>query len=852
MDSSPSICASPNFTFPSGNDGNKIENDYFTAPKAENGQEYFRVPVPKESKEYIKPPPAHNNTSTSISSINSDTTICHSSSSSVNLKRNVRNDSVNSVHSTETLVDEARQGMAKNPLNLKIPVHRYGSFSDSKTTLGCDGDTKTRPKSAIEPQSDFNSNRSFAKATPDLISMSSSPNIKHPIISNAPRLEKHPSYTAPGTIQNEQMKKISKPNMDCSQLIRDLTEVSVNKVHTTSIHDNSEIIDKITSSNGESTDVIVIDVRPFTEFVKSNIAGSINICLPLTLLRRPNYNLKRCINSLPSQEESIFENHLSAFENQQNMADDPQTNLSGTLHVLPAVFIYDTYNNSPGLYYTAKKFADYKPWDGAIFILDNTFHEFSNKFQHLIQSNTVNTERSSSTPQLPLKTIDGKFRTCSLSDLPTISNIKKVATTPILSNFQLPQVPKTFNIRHNEEFLPSQLDGATDLSLFNLSSNFDKLTDAQRYSLPDWIRRSLLKPNKLVEDFNNLEKNEKQRLLDAFSLENSSAVLKGKIEEEKFSPGGTVIDSLPSDTPLISSGIEYGHKNRYKDIFLFEHSRVKLNDLPAITQKAQLCDYINASYLNPLLDLSYLTDIRKIKRHLKYIGAQGPLNETTGDFWKCILNNRTPLIISLTDEFENGVNKCSPFWKSGEYKSNNNLISVKMIDTLNYNNQNTIILRHFEISMDNTIKHQVFQIHMLSWPDMGSVLRPKDLISIIHLKHHLLSRCNLNSEFPTIIHCSAGCGRTGTLCTIDSMLNILMSQEGLDLQYDPIYAMVDNFRKQRISMVQNLRQYYLVYDTLLIYMRNKLSLISPTDNSIDWDDLTQFDIVRSFVGSFNN
>ena len=118
-------------------------------------------------------------------------------------------------------------------------------------------------------------------------------------------------------------------------------------------------------------------------------------------------------------------------------------------------------------------------------------------------------------------------------------------------------------------------------------------------------------------------------------------------------------------------------------------------------------------------------------------------------FGNVLWNDKTPLVISLTDEFENGVNKCSPFWKSGEYKSNNNIIKVKMVDTMNYKNENTIILRRFEVSMDDLEPHQIFQIHLLSWPDMGAVLQSKDLISIISLKHHILQNCSSNwKNFP--------------------------------------------------------------------------------------------------------
>ncbi|EGW33707.1 uncharacterized protein SPAPADRAFT_59072, partial [Spathaspora passalidarum NRRL Y-27907] len=333
--------------------------------------------------------------------------------------------------------------------------------------------------------------------------------------------------------------------------------------------------------------------------------------------------------------------------------------------------------------------------------------------------------------------------------------------------------------------------------------------------LPEWIKQTIFdkngeaSTNKINEDFYKLEKLEQKRLVSALSL----------------LPSGLLSSPLGEIPPKVSCGIEYGHKNRYKDIFLYDHSRVKLND----HEDDNIENYINASYVKPNLD--FLGQLNN-SNELNYVATQGPLDGTMGDFWKCIYNLGTVLILSLTDEVENGIVKCSPFWKSGIYKSCQDSMTVNLIDEERDEN---IIIRSFSIRKSNGLDHKVLQVHLVNWPDMG-ISDPREIIKVVKLKQDLLNLNLTDSKFPTLVHCSAGCGRTGTCCTIDVMINVL--QQCRDLPYDPIFDIVNDFRKQRISMVQALRQYYLIYEVLLIWLSQEQQ---PLDRLIDRD------IIRKFI-----
>lgn len=77
-----------------------------------------------------------------------------------------------------------------------------------------------------------------------------------------------------------------------------------------------------------------------------------------------------------------------------------------------------------------------------------------------------------------------------------------------------------------------------------------------------------------------------------------------------------------------------------------------------------------------------------------------------------------------------------------------------------------------------------------------------------------------------IIHCSAGCGRTGTLITIDTIETLLKNLTPAQIEHnigtgnqDVVLEVVDHLREQRICMVQSLEQFAFCYEALLERIR---------------------------------
>ena len=115
--------------------------------------------------------------------------------------------------------------------------------------------------------------------------------------------------------------------------------------------------------------------------------------------------------------------------------------------------------------------------------------------------------------------------------------------------------------------------------------------------LPLWVRSASDEKDRgktVAETFLSIEKAEQQRMQKALSVHVSYGSPTPK------SAGGVQI-----------AGIEKGTKNRYKDMLPYDHSRVRLKNIPPGD-----CDYVNASHLKA--DYS--------NKH--YIASQAPVPAT--------------------------------------------------------------------------------------------------------------------------------------------------------------------------------------------------------------------------------
>ncbi|XP_045716066.1 receptor-type tyrosine-protein phosphatase C isoform X3 [Phyllostomus hastatus] len=234
------------------------------------------------------------------------------------------------------------------------------------------------------------------------------------------------------------------------------------------------------------------------------------------------------------------------------------------------------------------------------------------------------------------------------------------------------------------------------------------------------------------------------------------------------------------------------NKNRYVDILPYDYNRVELSEVNGDLGS----NYINASYIDGF------------KEPRKYIAAQGPRDETVGDFWRMIWEQKATVIVMVTRCEEGNRNKCAEYWPSmgdGAREYGDVLVRINEHKTCP-----DYIIQKFSITnkKEKTAGREVTHIQFTSWPDHGV---PEDP----HLLLKLRRRVNAFSNFfsgPIVVHCSAGVGRTGTYIGIDAMLEGLEAENKVD-----VYGYVVKLRRQRCLMVQVEAQYILIHQALVEY-----------------------------------
>lgn len=639
------------------------------------------------------------------------------------------------------------------------------------------------------------------------------------------------SLTPRNSISDHRQARLSLPASELVEQLSELTPQRSETIPTSITKENPAMAapqEVAQAIENHPDKVLVLDLRVYPQYASSRIKGALNLCIPTTLLKRPAFNVQKLAETFTSKQNKEKFN---------------------TWKSVNYIIAYDATSSQPKEavipFNVLKKFAG-EGWKGQGLVVKGGFHGFKKLVPRLVDEGQPTSDHNSDASALsispPNKT---KLPVAGGCEMPATEN----AANPFFGN-----------IRQNMDLI----DGVGQLPIKKPT----QMSDAERRSLPAWLRRAASDSNegKNVSDkFLGIEKTEQQVMRDALSCN----VSYGTPSTEK-SAGVQV------------AGIEKGNKNRYNNIFPYEHTRVRLQNVPS-----HGCDYVNASY------------VKAQYSNRKYIATQAPIPATFEDFWKVIWQQEARVIVMLTAESEGGQVKSHPYWKTNNYGPLRvKLVAEKRISLMakarfpqsqsrpNVSRRLTTsnstpavektleeatnpqhapeemvaIVRYLNISHASQPSHstrEVTQIQYTQWPDLGTPATPGAILGLIELVNKYQRATTAQSQShravepvpegqqPLIVHCSAGCGRTGTFCTIDSVIDMMKRQklaalarehDGMDIDseddwlsrddIDLVAKTVQDFRSQRLSMVQNLRQFVLCYESILQWLHDEAGLAS--------------------------
>ncbi|KAF9357023.1 hypothetical protein BGX26_004359 [Mortierella sp. AD094] len=578
----------------------------------------------------------------------------------------------------------------------------------------------------------------------------------------------------------------------------------------------SELLEQFLKTKGDKSAIMLLDMRPPVCHAVSSIKTAVSVSVPNMLLKRPMYSLGMVIDHLTTKRE------IETFANWRQFSNIVLFDATGAAPV----------KGTP-IYCIAQKFRK-EGCDASLAYMHGGYNAFALDHASLccsddgigcnravVTNNNGDVTNAGSNKAIPNTTTSptrGRLHLGSLPDmkLKKTGGAATVCQTPMMEN---PNINPLFE---NVRLAMGLNTNITEEVPVRLPPRFQ--IDSIRDRLPSWLLDSADEETgktRVAEYFQKIEVTEKKRL----------ALL---MAPQEMRSGRTTEFS-------ICAGLEKGLKNRYNHVWPFDHTRVRIKECAEGED-----DYINASFLRPPFGQK------------SYIATQGPLPSTFQDFWKVIWEQESRVIVMLTREFEMGRVKCHRYWPTFEHPVMV-LGSLKVTYMNDYRpeiSDDTILVRQAKLSHLNhpdmperTITH----IQYTGWPDFGVPESPIEVLKVVQLAN---THNTLVSAGPMVVHCSAGCGRTGAFCVIDSILSELrnnpeailtgrlqakastsfqsnspnervlnMTKRDLsqtirksDPMEDVVFVTVNRFREQRLSMVQCLRQYVFCYEAILWHL----------------------------------
>lgn len=240
--------------------------------------------------------------------------------------------------------------------------------------------------------------------------------------------------------------------------------------------------------------------------------------------------------------------------------------------------------------------------------------------------------------------------------------------------------------------------------------------------------------------------------------------------------------------------------NRYYNVLPFDQTRV------VVTHDSKEI-YINAN------------TVKVPRAGRKYILTQGPLDCTVDDFWLMCQQQNSDTIIMLCNCVEMQKEKSAKYWPEkvgdtlllGESRVGLGLeVCLDSEEDRGHYITRTLTLTDQVSGEERQIKH----FHYVDWPDFNVPKSPDCFLEFLLAVRR--SGCFSESRCvgPPVVHCSAGIGRSGTLCLVDSCL--VLAESGTELSVKLVLETLQGMRTQRFGLIQTQEQLRFSVDALVL------------------------------------
>ncbi|ORE11358.1 hypothetical protein BCV72DRAFT_253802 [Rhizopus microsporus var. microsporus] len=750
-------------------------------------------------------------------------------------------------------------------LTFESPTHRGGQTNDAYfTPLNVPSLLSTENTSGDPTSSNNNNNDVSTANTPyytapinpmlnqEFLNAIQARHASQPTVLSSPSTEQKAPMLSMGSIANRRMK------LQQQQQQQQRPESASSQSEPKSLSfitpiEPKQLNDLLNNYKQKPKSLLILDVRSFVQFSHSRIHNSVNVSIPNTILKRPTFTLDKVYEAI------VLEGAREKLRSWQT-AD--------------YIIFYDQQSqqlqeNSACAYLSIKLVNS--GFKGKLHYLKGGFDAFSEQHNDQIESNPTSPTYGSANNTMPIgppTTIGGSsgfalnlngtgsrrpglrlnnlpMATPSIGPFtapmpqfenqafnPFFSNIRQnmeLSHGPIRERFPVRLPPKCYVDPQNEDHI--QIDRAPRC----IAGGHMDPEHSNCFRAPTWLQNIIKEqgPKVLAESYEKLERTEQRRLQNIMHFHSKHT-------------------SNPSEFPFsIVAGIEMGALNRYTNIWPYEYTRVKIKE-------HQSSDYINASYLQYIDSEDAISDARpetvdthcikamtdhkssSTSPYRRYISTQGPLPATFNDFWQVVWEQDSRVLVMLTKEEEMNKIKCHRYWPS---KINEpvqygqvtvTLVSetvrpVKGLDESNKNEDDAIIVRQLTLSRgesSRTISH----LQYTGWMDFGVPDNPLGTLQIIQMADEAQKQYSAANQQvgPMIVHCSAGCGRSGAFCAIDTVIYRLCNTD-CNPKSDILLETISRFREQRLSMVQTLRQLVFCYEAIWWWLLNYTQPLSIDD-----------------------